>query len=128
MNNCSFIGRLTAEPELKTTQSGLSVCSFTLAVPRPKVKDKTDFIRFVAWRQTAEFITKYFHKGNRIAIAGTLTSRSYEKDGKTLTINEVVVEDADFCESKGNSANNAAVDAYADAMAQFEPDDGDLPF
>ena len=81
MNSICLMGRLTADPELKTTQSGVSVTSFSVAVDRAyRSKDQerqTDFINCVAWRQTAEFITRYFHKGNRIALQGSLQSRSY---------------------------------------------------
>lgn len=124
MNNICLTGRLSADVELKQTQSGVSVCSFTLAVNRPNVKDTTDWINCVAWRGTAEFITRYFRKGNMIAITGVLTSRKYQdNNGNNRTAFEVVVDRAEFCESKGN-----------DAIAQPTPDleemskDDDLPF
>ena len=75
MNSIQLIGRLTADVELKQTQSGVSVCQFNIAVDRPKVRDTTDFIPCVAWRNTAEFICKYFRKGNKIALNGVLTTR-----------------------------------------------------
>lgn len=103
MNNICLMGRLSADVELKQTQSGVSVCSFTLAVNRPNVKDTTDWINCVAWRGTAEFITRYFRKGNMIAITGVLTSRKHQdNNGNNRTAFEVVVDRAEFCESKGN--------------------------
>lgn len=103
MNDCNFIGRLTQDPELKTTQSGLSVCSFTLAVKRPKVKDTTDFLNFVAWRQSAEYLCKYGSKGNLVGVSGVATSRAYEdKNGNKRVAFEIVVNDLELL-SNGNS-------------------------
>jgi single-strand DNA-binding protein len=86
---------------LKQTPTGLSVCTFGLAVARPNAKDTTDFINCVAWRNTAEFISKYFKKGNLIALTGVLTSRKYEdQKGNSRTVFEVVIDRAEFCESK----------------------------
>ena len=78
MNSINLVGRLTADPELKTTQSGISVCTFSLAVNRPRVKDTTDFINCVAWRQSAEYLCNYGRKGNLVAVSGVLTSRKYD--------------------------------------------------
>ncbi len=105
MNVVTLMGRLTAQPELKTTQTGVSVTSFTLAVDRaytPKGEEKqTDFIPCVAWRGTADFITKYFTKGSRLAVKGELQQRNYTaKDGSNRTVYEVVVDNAYFCETK----------------------------
>ena len=101
MNHGSYVGRLTADPELKQTQNRISVCSFTLAIDRPGTRDKTDFINFVAWRQTAEFICKYFRKGQKIALTGYLTSRQYEdKNGNQRTAFEVVADRAEFVERR----------------------------
>ncbi len=110
MNVCTFMGRLTDTPELKTTTNRTSVTSFTLAVDRaytPKGQEKqTDFIPCVAWRNTAEFITKYFRKGNKMAVKGELQQRSYtvSNDGSKRTVYEVVVDGAFFCESKSGDA------------------------
>ena len=136
MNSINLIGRLTADVELKTTQSGVSVCSFTIAVKRPNVKDTTDFLNCVAWRNTAEFISKYFSKGKLIALTGVLTSRSYEdQNGKKRTAFEVVVERAEFCESKADAKNATTTndvnlnDANFDNPSFEEIADGDdLPF
>lgn len=136
MNHGSYVGRFTADPELKQTQSGISVCSFTLAIDRPGTRDKTDFINFVAWRQTAEFICKYFRKGQNIGVTGYLTSRQYEdKLGNRRTAFEVVTDRAEFVESKKSSDGwnvSAEPPAYQPQQLQqgFEEiaEEGDLPF
>lgn len=112
MNSICLMGRLTGDPELKTTQSGVSVTNFSVAVDRAfRSKDQerqTDFINCVAWRGTAEFITRYFRKGQRIAVQGSLQSRSYTaNDGSKRTVYEVVVDNAFFCESKGGQTAGA---------------------
>lgn len=105
MNKVVLIGRFTKDPEVKQTPSNLSVCSFTIAVDR-KFKDKdgnrqADFINIVAWRQLADIIGQYFHKGSKIGITGSLQSRSYkDQNGNNRTITEVVAEDIDFLDPK----------------------------
>lgn len=134
MNNISIMGRLTATPELEYTTTNIPVTSFTVAVNRPRVKDTTDFIRCVAWRNTAKFISKYFSKGKMIAITGILTSRSWkDQEGRTHSINEVLVNEVDFC---GDKASNNAPAATAAAPTTNEEDipdafqaaDDDVPF
>ena len=101
MNSINLVGRLTADPELKQTNSGKSVCTFTLAVSRPRVKDTTDFINCNVWNQSAEYLTSYGHKGNLVAVTGVLTSRKYDdKDGNHRTAFEVVCDLVSICESK----------------------------
>ena len=148
MNSICLMGRLTGDPELKTTQSGVSVTSFSVAVDRAyRSKDQerqTDFINCVAWRQTAEFISRYFRKGQRIALQGSLQSRKYTaNDGSQRTVYEVVVDNAFFCESKGGNAAGAPgydsqVPQYSEARPAFSTansgdfedilTDEDLPF
>lgn len=133
MNHGSYVGRLTADPELKQTQNRISVCSFTLAIDRPGTRDKTDFINFVAWRQTAEFICKYFRKGQKIALTGYLTSRQYEdKNGNQRTAFEVVADRAEFVESrqKAEGWNSSQEPPAYQAQQGFEEIAGedDLPF
>lgn len=105
MNKCSLIGRMTKDPEVKKTQSGNSVCSFNVAVDR-KYKDangqrQTDFISCTAWRQVADIIGQYFHKGSRIGLTGSLQTRSYDdQNGRKVTVTEVLVEEIDFLEPK----------------------------
>lgn len=128
-------GRITAAPELKTTQSGISVCSFTLAVDRRYKQENgpsADFINCVAWRNTAEFIAKYFNKGQEIVVEGSLQVRTYDdKQGVKKYITEVQVENANFCGPKqqatepaegGNAPYSPDID-YEDI-----DDDDDLPF
>ena len=126
------MGRLTADPELKQTQGGISVCSFTLAIDRPKTRDKTDFINFVAWRHTAEFICEYFRKGQKIGLTGYLTSRQFEdKNGNKRTAYEVVVDHAEFVESKKSSDgwDVSAEPSYQNPQGFEEiTDEDDLPF
>lgn len=109
MNIVAIMGRMTTDPELKTTQSGISVMSFSVAVNRNYTKDgerQTDFINCVAWRNNAEFISKYFAKGQMIAIKGNLQQRNYtDKDGNKRTAYDVVVEQASFCGSKNESSS-----------------------
>lgn len=120
------MGRLTFDPELKQTPSGVSVARFQLAVDRKytaKGEERiTDFIDCVAWRQTAEFLTKYFHKGNKLAIDGTIQTRNYEdKDGHKRKAVEVVANNIYFCESGEKKAKT-------DVAVNPEDDDDYLPF
>ena len=126
MNSINLMGRITADIELKSTQSGKSVCTFTIAVKRPNVKDKTDFLNCLAWEKNAENISRYFGKGKMIALRGVLESRTYEdKDGKKRTVHEVEVREWEFCESKGDAKNETPI-----SEANFEEigDDDTLPF
>ena len=109
INNITIMGRLTATPELKTTTNGTSVTSFAVAVDRKYTlsgqERQTDFIDCVAWRNTAEFISKYFKKGEMIAVEGELQTRLYEdKHGNKRKAVEVVVSNVSFCGSKQQSA------------------------
>ena len=101
-------GRLTADPELKTTQSGVSVTSFSIAVQRPRKSGEdpqTDFINIVAWRQNAEFVAKHFRKGNTIGIEGSIQTRKYtDRDGNNRVVFEVIANDVQFVESKAATA------------------------
>ena len=97
LNAIIIMGRLSKDPELRQTQNGTSVASFSVAVERDFGEKKTDFIECVAWRQTGEFISKYFRKGNMICVAGSLQSRQWEdRDGKKRTNWEVNVDHAYF--------------------------------
>lgn len=97
-------GRLTADPELKTTQSGVSVTSFSIAVQRQYKSGEepiTDFINIVAWRHTAEFVAKHFRKGNMIGIEGSIQTRKYtDKNGNNRVVFEVIANNVQFAESK----------------------------
>lgn len=125
MNKAILMGRLTADPELKTTPNGILVTSFSLAVDRKYAgqdgERKTDFINIVAWRQRAEFICKYFVKGQLIALDGSIETRSYvDKNGNNRTAIEVVVENAYFTGDKRSSANNQAGSSYKNNPAAVD--------
>lgn len=130
LNHIVLLGRLTSDPEIKTTQSGLSVTSFSIACDRSYGKDKqTDFIPCTAWRQTAEFIGKYFSKGSLIAVEGSLQSRKYtDKDGKNHIAYEVLVDRVHFAGSKSDKPSNSATPDAASQYTDVPADDGDLPF
>ena len=123
MLNCAVImGRLVADPELRTTGSGISVTSFTVAVDRSYQKAgterQTDFIDVVAWRQTAEFVSRYFHKGSMIAVQGSIQARSYEdKQGIKRKAVEIVADNVSFCGSKSESGTGPRNDYAAPAAA-----------
>ena len=112
MVNCAVImGRLVADPELRTTGSGISVTSFTVAVDRRFNRQgeerQADFIDVIAWRQTAEFICKYFRKGSMIAIQGYIQTRMYEdKNGNKRKAVELVADNVSFCGSKNDSGSS----------------------
>lgn len=107
LNIVALQGRLVADPEQRTTQTGTPVCSFTLVVQRNRRGSDgeylTDWIDCVAWEVTAEFICKYFQKGQLMAVSGTLQTRSYEKDGVKRKTTQVVVQNANFCESRNKA-------------------------
>jgi len=139
LNKVILTGRLTAVPDLKTTTSGINVTTFSLAVQRNyKNADGsygTDFINCVAWRNQADFITRFFEKGQLITVVGSLTSRNYEdKMGNKRTAIEVVVDEALFAESKKDSASRPATEFKAPAEVggndlDFEEvSDDELPF
>jgi len=141
MNSVILMGRLTADPDIRTVGNGKKVCSFRLAVKRAGSSDKADFIPCTAWEQTAEFIGRYFYKGKMIAIQGELQSRDYRDPdtGKNRTAYEVSVKSAYFTEGKGEetaprSAENAAPSGFGGDFSGFtdmpkvDSDQGDLPF
>ena len=147
MNKAILMGRLTRDPELRSTQSGISVVRFTLAVDR-RFKNQSgereaDFVSCVAWRQTAEFIAKYFNKGAKLAIVGSIQTGSYERDGQTVYTTDVVADEAYFVESRrqdGDSYNSNQGRSYNESRPSNEPsrfndaftpgpsDDTSLPF
>ena len=127
MNHFVGIGRLTRDPNVKYTQSGKAYASFTLAIDRRRSADgnhQADFISCVAWEKTAEVISQYVSKGQKIAVEGRIQTRSYEKDGRKYYVTEVVVQSMEFCDSKGGGASTTNGGAYAGTPV---PDD-DIPF
>lgn len=134
INNVTIMGRLTVVPELRTTGNGVEVTSFCVAVDRSYQKQgeekQTDFINCVAWRQTAVFVTKYFGKGDMIAITGSIQTRKYDdKDGKTRTAVEVLANNVSFCGAKTEKTNPVSANVSANE-SDFEEiiDDDDMPF
>ncbi|MGN0444211.1 MAG: single-stranded DNA-binding protein [Acutalibacteraceae bacterium] len=140
INSVVLMGRLTADPELRTTTSGISVTRFTLAVDRNYNKSgeerKADFISMIAWRQNAEFICKYFGKGSMLAVTGSIQTGSYDdKNGNKVYTTDVLIDRASFCgsktESNKGSSSAATPPSYSSPPnSDFEeiPDEEDLPF
>ena len=149
LNKVILIGNMTADPELKQTTGGISVCSFSVAVNRrfaraDQGQQNVDFINVVTWRQQAEFVSRYFKKGNPILICGQLQTRSWnDNQGQKRYATEVVADEVSFVASATQTANGAPApqgssytpEAYGapsfnSAGANFEeiPNDGDLPF
>ena len=129
LNNVVLMGRLTADPELKQTQNGVSVLSFSLAVDRDYTQQgqekQVDFINIVAWRLTAEFISKYFTKGQMMALKGAIQTRSYEdKQGNKRTAFEVVADKVYFCSSKTEGSNNGKSLKSDNVSVGFDDFDG----
>ena len=135
INRIIIMGRMAGYPELKTTNSGVSVCPFTVAVDRrvqSNGEKQADFIPCVAWRGTAEFVAKHFHKGKMIAVDGELQTRKYtDKDGNNRTAFEVMAANVSFC-GDGNSSSGTQTQPAAQTQPadDFEPVsfDDDLPF
>lgn len=144
LNKAIIMGRLTRDPEVKQTQSGVSVCSFSVAVDRDIVDKGTnqreaDFINVTAWRSTADFVGKYFSKGSLIVVEGRIQVRSYtDKENNKRTATEIVANSVYFGGSKkkdGDSADvppapssNASAAPQGDYADMGTPDEDDLPF
>ena len=141
LNKVILMGRFTRDPELRSTPQGVSTCAFSIAVDRNFVRQgeerKADFINCVAWRQTAEFISKYFKKGSMVALEGSIQTRSWDDtDGKKRYATEVIVSQVYFAESKRDAQSDAiGSDSYASNDFGSLPDpispmgtDDDLPF
>ena len=131
LNRAILMGRITKSPELKTTPNGVSVIQISIAVDRdytPKGQEKqTDFINVVAWRNTAEFIAKYFEKGQLIALAGSIQTRSYtDNQGNKRSVTEVIADQVYFCGGKND--NKKEKPSYDENDFEEISDDSDLPF
>lgn len=143
MNKAILVGNLTRDPEQRTTSSGIAVTSFTVAVRR-RYKDadgnyQDDFINCVAWRSTAEFVAKYFTKGSRIGVVGTIQTRTYDdQNGNKRYVTEVVADEVEFAGSKTQNQDmqkpteqesRTADELFAEDLADFQPlDDAELSF
>lgn len=147
MNKVILIGNLTRDPEVKSIPSGISCVNFTVACQRKYVNQQgvreADFINCVAWRQTADFVSKYFTKGSKIVLEGTIQTRTYDaQDGTKRHVTEVIVDSVEFGGSKGDSASHNENNTYNDTQTapidttppittnpEFtEVDDSELPF
>lgn len=147
LNVSVLMGRLVADPELRYTPNNIAVTSFTLAVDRSYVKAgadrQTDFIDIVAWRNTAEFISKYFRKGQMMVVQGSIQTRTYQdKDGNKRKAFEIVADNVNFADSKRSDSNSSYTGNYSSAQTEPEtvyssgsnddfeelPMDDDLPF
>lgn len=136
MNKIILAGRLTKDPELRTTPNGVSVCSFTIAVNRRfKNADgeyEADFINCVAWRQSAEYLCKYQTKGDMVGVVGSIQTRNYEKDGQRIYITEVAADEI-YSFGKSNKENEQTESEDATDNIDFSdfaqmPADDDLPY
>ena len=120
-------GRLTADPELKTTQSGIAVTQFSIAVNRkvkPGANQETDFFNVTAWRQTAEFVSRYFHKGSSICIVGTLQNSSWtDQNGQKHYRTDIIADEIMFVDSKSEGQASPAAPQWTEVST-----DEDLPF
>ena len=139
MLNCAQImGRLTADPELKLTENQVSVCSFTVAVEEDYVKSgeqrKCNFIDCVAWKNKADFVAKYFHKGSMIAVDGEIKTRNWEdKNGNKRKTTEIQADNVHFCGDKEKKSADVVKDEIPESKDEIPenyeiPDDADLPF
>jgi single-strand DNA-binding protein len=130
INNAVVMGRLVRDPEMRTTSDGKSVCSFCVAVDDNYNKDKTYFIDFIAWRNTAEFVCKYFRKGSMIAVQGKITTRNWEdKNGNKRKETEIVADNVSFCgDKKSDSAPMDIVPEDGEENIVREIPGLDLPF
>ena len=138
MNKVELIGRLTKEPEIRLTSNQTQFCNFTIAVDR-RFKDangqrQADFINCVAWKNTAVFIQKYFRKGNRIGLTGSIQTRSFDdQNGQKRFVTEVIVDEAEFVESQPSQPQQEPqTQTQQEPAQQFEPnftiEAGELPF
>ena len=126
MQKLTIIGNLTASPELRSTQNGIPVCTFTIAVNGRKQDEPATFFRVTAWRQLGENCNRYLNKGKKVFVSGPVSVSTYTaKDGTTRASMEITAEDVEFLSPAGTGAENATVDAQAGFV---KVDDEILPF
>lgn len=138
MNKAILIGRLANDPETITTQSGISKCTFRLAIPRRYINEKgereADFLTIIAWRTTADLCGRYLAKGRQVAVEGTIQTRSYDaQDGTKRFVTEIVADSVQFLGSRENGAQGQQGNVVKQAQDAFgkdfvEVDDDELPF
>ena len=128
MNNCQFVGRLTADPELRRTNDGTAVCSYSLAVKRPGAKDTTDFLNFATWRQGAEFLAQYGHKGDTVAVSGQLQTREWtDKNGNKRMAFEIFTSSVELLSRKRNSQGGENTMQKTNGYPELSGNDPKLP-
>lgn len=132
LNKITVMGRMTRDPELRRTNSGTAVTGFTIACERDFKADngerEADFIECVAWRNTAEFVSKYFAKGRMAVVSGRLQTRNWtDKDGNKRKATEIIAESVYFGDSKRDGTAQQSYTAPQESFAEL-PDDGDIPF
>ena len=130
MNKVIMIGRMTKDPELRTTNSGTNVATFSIAVDRrfhdANGNRQADFFDCVAWRQTADFVKQYFSKGKRIALVGSLQNREYTaQDGSKRRVTEIIADEVEFAESKQEAPKPAPT---PQGFTEVDDDESTLPF
>lgn len=130
MNKVQLIGRLTADPELKTTSAGINVCSFSLAVSRRFNRDETDFFPITVWREAAVNCNKYLSKGSQVAVSGAIQIKRYEDNtGAKRTAVDIQADEVEFLSARGDSANNAPSGKEVKVTELEAVEDGDdMPF
>ena len=139
MNKVFLIGNLVRDPEVRATQSGVAVCNFTIAVNRrfknANGEQETDFLNVIAWRQLAELCGKYLAKGRKVAVTGSIQTRTYEaKDGSKRTAWDIVADEVEFLSTRNSEENGGYYDnsdskPAKKSVAELEPvEDDDLPF
>lgn len=128
MNKAILMGRLTRDPELRYTQAGVAVCTFTLAVDRRMAKDKTDFLEIVAWRKTAEFCGQYLTKGSRVVVIGPIQTSTWEDDnGQKRKKTEIIAEEVHFADGKRQANDGTDHGLAYEGSAEVDGDEA-LPF
>lgn len=134
MNKTILVGNLTKDPELTTTNNGIAVCRFTLAVSRRFIgangERETDFLNIVVWRSQAENCNKYLKKGSKCAVVGSVQTRSYDaQDGTKRYITEIIADEVEFLSTKNKSEETGSVPAKTEEVTELKPiDDDSLPF
>lgn len=134
MNKVIMIGNLVADPETRTTQSGVTQCTLRIAVQcrfadKQTGKRESDFFNVICWRNTAEFAAKYLAKGRKIAVEGSLQTRSYDaQDGSKRYVTEIIADNVEFCDSRQEGAQSGTQVAAAQEGGFTEVEDDELPF
>jgi len=138
MNKAILVGNLTKDPEHRTSEKGISITTFTVAVQRrfTQGEQKADFLNIVTWRVLADNCVKYLQKGSKVGIVGQIQTRNYEdKQGVKRYVTEIIADEVEFLSSKdlhGNDVNvtkeKTADDLFGDELSEFQPADGELPF